>query len=109
MSFALYYRQEIEMDITQLLHLMLGEGPCEILTGVASVRNLIREGKIHQIPSMMQTGQKLGMQTLDMSLQDLVVRGLISKEEAALKSSNPQLFGAAQTGTALSGTKLAAA
>jgi len=57
----------------------------------------------------MQTGQKVGMQTLDMSLQDLVARGLITKEEAAMKSSNPQLFGVALTGTSLTGGKLAAA
>ncbi len=53
------------------------------------MRNLIREDKIHQIPSTMQTGQKLGMQTLDMALQDLVARGVITREEAALKSPNP--------------------
>jgi len=52
---------------------------CEILVGTPAVRNLIREAKLHQIPSMMQTGQKAGMQTLDMALQDLVKRDLIDK------------------------------
>ena len=42
-----------------------------------AVRNLIREAKLHQIPSMMQTGQRAGMQTLDMALADLVKRGMI--------------------------------
>jgi twitching motility protein PilT len=69
----------------------------EILVGVPAVRNLIREAKIHQLPSVMQTGQKLGMQTLDMALQDLLVRGLITREEAQLKAANPQTFGAATT------------
>jgi twitching motility protein PilT len=69
----------------------------EILVGAPAVRNLIREGKIHQLPSVMQTGQKLGMQTLDMALQDLLVRGLITREEAQLKAANPQTFGAAAT------------
>jgi twitching motility protein PilT len=50
---------------------------CEILVGNTAVRNLIREGKLHQIPSMMQTGQQAGMQTFDMAVADLAKRGLI--------------------------------
>src|SRR5207245_3890614 len=50
---------------------------CEVLIGVPAVRNLTREAKLHQIPSMMQTGQRAGMQTLDMALADLVRRGTI--------------------------------
>jgi len=76
---------------------------CEILIGVPAVRNLIREGKIHQLPSVMQTGQKQGMQTLDMSLQDLVARGLITREEAQQKATNAQLFGAPSVGASLVG------
>jgi twitching motility protein PilT len=53
----------------------------EILIGVPAVRNLIREQKLHQIPSMMQTGKGMGMQTLDMALQDLVKRGLIDASQ----------------------------
>jgi len=73
----------------------------EILVGVNAVRNLIREGKIHQLASVMQTGQKQGMQTLDMALQDLVAKNLITKEEAQLKAANPHLFGAPTVGTSL--------
>jgi Tfp pilus assembly pilus retraction ATPase PilT len=40
----------------------------------------IREGKLHQIPSIMQTGQRLGMQTIDMAFGDLLKRGLIDRE-----------------------------
>ena len=65
----------------------------EIMTGTTAVRNLVREGKIHQIPGTMQVSQKDGMQTMDMALQNLVSRGLVSKEEAQSKSMNPNLFG----------------
>jgi twitching motility protein PilT len=65
----------------------------EILIGTPAVRNLIRENKIHQIPSCMQTGQAVGMQTLDMALIDLVNKGLVTKEEAQLRTLTPNLFG----------------
>jgi twitching motility protein PilT len=106
------FSESLEAIVTQTLCKKKNGGrvaACEILVGVPAVRNLIREAKIHQIPSTMQTGQKVGMQTLDMALQDLVTRGVITKEEAATKSSNPVLFGAAPAGTSLAGTKLAAA
>jgi twitching motility protein PilT len=64
----------------------------EILVGTPAVRNLIREGKVHQIPSALQVGQKSGMQTMDMALIDLVNRGLITHEEAQAKSMTPNLF-----------------
>jgi twitching motility protein PilT len=62
---------------------------CEVLIPTPGVRNLIREGKNHQIYSAMQTGAKFGMQTMDAALVDLVRRGLISREEAEKRSSNP--------------------
>jgi twitching motility protein PilT len=72
----------------------------EILVGTTAVRNLIREGKIHQIPGTMQVSRKDGMQTMDMALQDLVARGLVTKEEAQSRSSNPNLFGTGSVGSA---------
>ena len=66
----------------------------ELLIGTPAVRNLIRENKIHQLPSTMQTGQAVGMQTLDMALVDLVNRGLVTKEEAQSRTLTPNLFGA---------------
>jgi len=63
---------------------------CEVLVPTPGVRNLIREGKNHQIYSAMQTGGKFGMQTMDAALVDLVRRGLISREEAEKRSSNPE-------------------
>jgi twitching motility protein PilT len=71
-----------------------GTGRCmamEILIPTAAVRNLIREDKIHQIYSAMQTGQeKFGMQTFNQSLSQLVLSKLISTEEALAKSSNAE-------------------
>jgi twitching motility protein PilT len=63
---------------------------CEVLVPTPGVRNLIREGKNHQIYSAMQTGGKFGMQTMDAALVELVRRGRISREEAEKRSSNPE-------------------
>ena len=54
----------------------------EILVATPAVRNLIREGKTHQIPSAMQVGGKVGMQTQEAALTDLVARGVITIESA---------------------------
>ena len=62
---------------------------CEVLIPTPGVRNLIREGKNHQIYSAIQTGGKFGMQTMDAALVDLVRRGRISRTEAEKRSSNP--------------------
>ena len=63
---------------------------CEILVPTPGVRNLIREGKGHQIYSAMQTGGKFGMQTMDAALVELVRKSAISREEAERRSSNPE-------------------
>ena len=76
--------ESLEAIVAQTLLKRKGGGrvaACEVLVGAPAVRNLIREAKLHQIPSMMQTGQRLGMQTVDMALQDLVKRGLIDREQ----------------------------
>jgi len=54
----------------------------EILLGTPAVRNLIREGKTHQLPSVMQVGAKIGMQTLEAALVELVTAGTVSIMEA---------------------------
>ncbi|HJU49999.1 MAG TPA: type IV pilus twitching motility protein PilT [Pseudogulbenkiania sp.] len=64
----------------------------EIMIGTPAIRNLIRENKIAQINSMIQTGQQYGMQTLDQCLQELVRRNIASPAEARLKASNKDLF-----------------
>ena len=64
----------------------------EILIANPAVRNLIREGKTHQIPSMIQTGKKYGMVLLDDSIMELFRRGMISAEEAYAKSNEKGRF-----------------
>ncbi|MDF7675349.1 type IV pilus twitching motility protein PilT [Neisseriaceae bacterium ESL0693] len=61
----------------------------EIMISTSAVRNLIRENKIAQLGSMIQTGQKYGMQTLDQCLQRLVREGKVSLEVARSKASSP--------------------
>jgi twitching motility protein PilT len=77
---------------------------CEVLVPTPGVRNLIREGKTHQIYSAMQTGGKFGMQTMDAALVELMRKGLISREEAEKRSSNPEelrrLAGGTSSGSA---------
>lgn len=79
----------------QLLPTADGKGrvvACEILVATAGIRNLIREGKTHQIYTAIQTGQKYGMQTLDMALADLVRRGWITYDTALEKCQDPQIL-----------------
>jgi twitching motility protein PilT len=64
----------------------------EIMLGTAAIRNLIRENKIAQMYSSIQTGQNLGMQTLDQCLADLLRRNVISAGEARLKAKFPENF-----------------
>jgi twitching motility protein PilT len=64
----------------------------EIMIGTPAIRNLIREGKIAQMYSAIQTGQSIGMQTLDQNLQDLLRQGLIEKSEARMKAANKDNF-----------------
>jgi twitching motility protein PilT len=90
------FAESIEAVITQTLLKKKGGGrtaALEIMTGTTAVRNLIREGKIHQIPGTMQVSQKDGMQTMDMALINLINRGIITREEAQAKSMNPNLLG----------------
>ncbi|MDA8225550.1 MAG: type IV pilus twitching motility protein PilT [Betaproteobacteria bacterium] len=60
----------------------------EIMIGTPAIRNLIRENKVAQMYSSIQTGQNVGMQTLDQCLQDLVKRNLVSPAEARLRAAN---------------------
>ena len=60
----------------------------EIMVGTPAIRNLIRENKIAQMYSAIQTGQQYGMMTLDQTLQGLVQQGVISRQQAQLKATN---------------------
>ena len=64
----------------------------EIMIGTPAIRNLIREAKVAQMYSAIQTGASYGMKTLDQSLQELVQKGMISRETARERATNPQQF-----------------
>jgi twitching motility protein PilT len=62
------------------------------MIGTPAIRNLIREAKVAQMYSAIQTGQGYGMQTLDQNLQDLVRRNIVTVEEARNKAANKDNF-----------------
>jgi twitching motility protein PilT len=89
------FAESLQAVITQTLCKKTGGGrvaALEIMIGTTAVKNLIREGKIHQLPGVIQTSQNVGMQTLEMHLHDLVQRGLISRQTAIEKSGNAEMF-----------------
>jgi twitching motility protein PilT len=61
----------------------------EIMVGTPAIRNLIRENKIAQMYSSIQTGQKEGMSTLEQTLKDLVRKGLVTEDDARRKANKP--------------------
>ncbi len=63
---------------------------CEVVICTPAVRNLIREGKVHQIYSIMQAGGRFGMQTMDQALATLVKEGAISQQLAYERSHDPE-------------------
>ena len=63
---------------------------CEVLVPTPAVRNLIREGKTHQIYSVLQTGASVGMQTMDTALAGLVREGKITQRLAEQRSTTPE-------------------
>ncbi|MBN2136800.1 MAG: PilT/PilU family type 4a pilus ATPase [Sedimentisphaerales bacterium] len=62
---------------------------CEILLCTSAARNCIRENRIYEIPNIIETSRRLGMQNLDTSIADMYSRGYIDREEAVNRSSNP--------------------
>jgi len=77
----------------QLLPTSDGKGrtvAVEVMIATAAIRNQIRDGKVHQIPSAMQSGSKHGMQTMDQALADLVQRGVVTRELAFERCSDPE-------------------
>lgn len=95
--------EALEAVITQTLLKRKAGGrvaALEIMVATTAVRNLIREAKLHQIPGIMQASQKDGMQTMDMALIDLAMRGIVTKAEAQSRSMTPNLFGTPVTGVA---------
>ena len=64
----------------------------EIMIATSAIRNLIREDKIYQIPTLIQSGSKEGMQSLDGDLQRLLNQGVIDRNEAIAVAENPKIF-----------------
>tara|TARA_B100002049_G_scaffold233581_1_gene214444 strand:- start:822 stop:1796 length:975 start_codon:yes stop_codon:yes gene_type:complete len=65
---------------------------CEVMIATTAIRNLIREDRIYQIPSIIQSGGVEGMQSLDQDLQRLVTQGSIERKTAKGIAENPKLF-----------------
>ena len=84
--------ESLKAVISQTLMKKIGGGRVaahEIMLGTPAIRNLIREDKVAQMYSAIQTGQNVGMQTLDQNLKGLLAQGVVSKEEAKRKAANP--------------------
>jgi len=104
----------IQGVVTQALVPKVGGGrvaACEVLVPTPGVRNLIREGKTHQIYSAIQAGGKFGMRTMDAALARLVKRGLVAPEEARRHATDMEemsrLFdGEAKAGKRATGSQL---
>ncbi|MCX7956780.1 MAG: type IV pilus twitching motility protein PilT [Endomicrobia bacterium] len=100
--FPPHQQQQVRVQLSFVLQAVLsqqlllhcsGKGrvlACEVLIATPAIRNLIREGKPEQIFTLMQTGAKFGMQTMNQSLADLYFRRLITLEEALLSSSDTE-------------------
>ncbi|HSN16923.1 MAG TPA: type IV pilus twitching motility protein PilT [Gammaproteobacteria bacterium] len=87
--------ESLRAVISQSLLKKIGGGRAaahEIMIGTGAIRNLIRENKIAQMYSAIQTGQQHGMQTLDQCLQDMIRKGIITKDEARGKATQKELF-----------------
>lgn len=87
--------ESLRAVISQTLIKKVGGGRVaahEIMIGVPAIRNLIREDKIAQMYSAIQTGMQHGMQTMDQCLQNLVNRGMITKQDAMEKAVDKNQF-----------------
>ena len=103
-AFPPYQQQQIRVQLSltlqgiiaqQLLPRQDGRGrvaALEVLVATPAVRNLIREGKTHQLLSVIQTGGKQGMQSMDLALRDLYRSGLISREDALARAMDQEMF-----------------
>ncbi|MCH7880158.1 MAG: type IV pilus twitching motility protein PilT [Proteobacteria bacterium] len=85
--------ESLKAVIAQTLMKKIGGGRVaahEIMIGTPAIRNLIREDKVAQMYSAIQTGQNVGMQTLDQDLKNLLAQGVVSRDEAKRKAANPE-------------------
>lgn len=87
--------ESLHAVVSQVLLKKVGGGRVaahEIMMGTPAIRNLIREDKVAQMYSAIQTGGSLGMQTLDMCLKDLLAKGIITRDAAKEKAKVPDNF-----------------
>lgn len=87
--------ESLRAVISQTLLKKIGGGRIaahEIMIGTPAIRNLVREDKIAQMYSAIQTGQAAGMQTLDQCLQQLLRKSVINKQDARAKAVNKDMF-----------------
>lgn len=85
--------ESLKAVISQTLIKKIGGGRVaahEIMIGTPAIRNLIREDKVAQMYSAIQTGQNVGMQTLDQDLKSLLAQGVVARDEAKRKAANPE-------------------
>jgi twitching motility protein PilT len=87
--------ESLRAVISQTLMKKVGGGRIaawEIMIGTPAIRNLIREDKVAQMYSAIQTGNAVGMTTLDQYLQDIMAKGLVTKQDARAKAANKETF-----------------
>lgn len=99
--FLTHQQQQIRVQLAAVLQGILSQqlfpradhlgrvAAVEVMLATTAVRSLIREGKTHQLPTVMQTNAKLGMQTMDKAIMDLVQKGLVSYDVAQEKMQSP--------------------
>ncbi|MHB8376652.1 MAG: type IV pilus twitching motility protein PilT [Dehalococcoidia bacterium] len=104
-AFPSHQQQQIRMQLSMVVEAIISQVliptadgdarvvACEVMLGTPAVRNLIREGKTHQIPTIMATGAALGMRTREQALAELVRGGAIAHETAIEFASSPEELG----------------
>ena len=102
--FPPYQQQQIRVQLAAVLQGIMSQqlfpradhkgraAAIEVMTATPAVRSLIREGKTHQLPTVIQTNAKLGMQSMDKAIMDLVQRGLVAYEVAKEKLQSPDIL-----------------
>ena len=102
--FPPYQQEQVKMQLSSVLLAILSQQliqnkdknglvlATEVLLATPAVRNLIREGKTHMIPSIIQTSSTIGMQTMEQSLKDLILRGMITYDDGLRYAFNRDNF-----------------
>lgn len=102
--FPPYQQEQVKMQLSSVLLAILSQQliqnkdknglvlATEVLLATPAVRNLIREGKTHMIPSIIQTSSTIGMQTMEQSLKDLILKGVITYEDGLRYAFNRDNF-----------------